>query len=237
MKMKKSAKIAMTAIVAGTLMLTFLYIMWARFEPIEYRVAHQYPITCEFAIQGSSMIPASGMGIAPNNYSYFFVENFEVPEVSPEENITVIATYMDMWFGSNGPFRVYIFDAANFENWKNKEPCSTIWNVKPEEIGEIDYKVYPNHHWFPISCLPNLYIVFENTNTYDIVLTVEAHSVAWCKQITGYGTEYLIRYDYTPANTRSCLLIPAIVSITAGLTFSASATWKSAKLNKTSAFL
>lgn len=211
--MKKSDKIAMTAIIAGIVMLTFLGIAWTMFKPIRYGVQHQYPVTCEFALRGSTIIPESGVEIAPNNYSYFFVESFGVPEVSPEKNITVIATYADVWWGSNGPFRVYIFDAENFEKWRNGEPCSTIWKVKPEEIGEINYE---DHHWFPISRSQNLYIVFENTHIYNLHLTVEADSIVWCKQITGYRTEYLTRYNYTPVNTRSCLLILAIMSMIAG---------------------
>lgn len=85
--MKKSYKIAITVIAAGIVMLAFLGIAWTKFNPIEYKVSHQCEVSNQFALKGYTIIPETGMEIAPNNYSYFFVEYFDVPEGKPEKTL------------------------------------------------------------------------------------------------------------------------------------------------------
>lgn len=126
-----------------------------------------------------------------------------------------MSTFAAMSWKSDGPFRVLIFNAENFEKWRNGELCFTIWRLKPEEIGE--FSVFPDRHCLPIDCYPNLYIVFENTRAANLHLTLSVGSITWCKQITGYRTEYQTRYDNTPLNTGYCLLTLALISIMGGL--------------------
>lgn len=71
--MKKSYKIAITVIAAGIVMLAFLGIAWTKFNPIEYKVSHQCEVSNQFALKGYTIIPETGMEIAPNNYILIFL--------------------------------------------------------------------------------------------------------------------------------------------------------------------
>ena len=71
----------------------------------------------------------------------------------------------------------------------------------------------------------NIYIVFENPNNTHLFLQSSAKPKAYCEEITGYVTENLIKYDYSPIHVRSCLLMLVVVFIAAGLFLSIIDVW------------